>query len=396
MAQRFKTLGLVLSLFLFTTAHASTPVKEKEWTFLVFLNGHNNLDPYGEMNIKQMEQVGSTDQVNIVVQWASMKQNTKRYLIQKSNNPKEVMSPVVEDLGKKVDMGSAEELYQFLSWGMKNYPAKKYFVNVWNHGTGWHRRVVDDWERDISYDDISGNKISTEDLGSTLHRLAKEDGKLVELYGSDACQMAMVEVAAEMKDAVKYFVGSQDLEPGEGWPYHKFLARWVKNPLMGGAELGAILVEEFTLAYSGGGAYGEQKVTLSALDLSAYDQFVSSLRGLSSAIQNLTPAQVKTLRAKIHFTQAFESDDYRDLYDFVEKLPLMGVQLSQNQVLDFRAAFAEFVIAEDADEDYIGAHGLSFWLPSESKIYQKHADRYSGLRFSQDSGWGEALKFIFK
>jgi hypothetical protein len=52
-----------------TSALAGTPTKE--WTFLVFLNGHNNLDSYGTLDLLEMEKVGSTDRVNVVVQWAS-------------------------------------------------------------------------------------------------------------------------------------------------------------------------------------------------------------------------------------------------------------------------------------------------------------------------------------
>ena len=33
----------------------------KEWTALLFLNGHNNLDEFGEMNLNQIEEVGSSE-----------------------------------------------------------------------------------------------------------------------------------------------------------------------------------------------------------------------------------------------------------------------------------------------------------------------------------------------
>ena len=45
---------------------------EKEWTFLLYLNGNNNLDSFGKLNINQMEAAGSSDAVNLVVQWASL------------------------------------------------------------------------------------------------------------------------------------------------------------------------------------------------------------------------------------------------------------------------------------------------------------------------------------
>src|SRR4051794_5303634 len=74
----------------------------KEWTFLIFLNGNNNLDPFGKMNIKQMEKIGSTDQVNIVVQWASAarKSTAQRLYINKDpSGLSDVVSPVIQEMG---------------------------------------------------------------------------------------------------------------------------------------------------------------------------------------------------------------------------------------------------------------------------------------------------------
>ena len=72
----------------------------KEWTILVFLNGHNDLDSYGAMNVNAMERVGSSPGVNIVVQWASLDfSTTKRILVQKDNDEANVTSPMEHDPG---------------------------------------------------------------------------------------------------------------------------------------------------------------------------------------------------------------------------------------------------------------------------------------------------------
>ena len=67
---------IILFLALVGLAQASPvqlPVQpRKEWTFLIFLNGNNNLNRFGRDNLIDMEKVGSTDQLNIVVQWADI------------------------------------------------------------------------------------------------------------------------------------------------------------------------------------------------------------------------------------------------------------------------------------------------------------------------------------
>jgi hypothetical protein len=48
---------LVLSAF-FLAAPSQAAVKD--WTLLVFINGHSNLDPYGDSDINEMESAGRT------------------------------------------------------------------------------------------------------------------------------------------------------------------------------------------------------------------------------------------------------------------------------------------------------------------------------------------------
>lgn len=104
----------------------------KEWTVLVFLNGHNNLDYFGSKDINEMEQVGSTDQMNIVVQWASLANgNTKRLYVTQDADANKVSSVPVEEMSP-VDMGDYRNLVEFIRWGAKNFPPS---TTSWTSGT---------------------------------------------------------------------------------------------------------------------------------------------------------------------------------------------------------------------------------------------------------------------
>ena len=109
----------------------------------MYLNGNNSLDSFGPMNLNQMETVGSTAQLNMVVQWASMQNGTtKRLLVNKDNDKNKVTSKIIQDMGP-VDMGDYKNLVEFVKWGAANFPAKHYFISVWNHGNGWELRSFD-------------------------------------------------------------------------------------------------------------------------------------------------------------------------------------------------------------------------------------------------------------
>ncbi len=371
----------------------------KEWSYFIFLNGHNNLDSYGSKNIIDMEKVGSTDQVNIVVQWASMAASTtKRLYIKKSNNPKKVMSPTVNNPGL-VDMGDYHSLVDFVTWAAKNYPAKHYFVSVWDHGGGWHQAFINNngariKPYDISWDDRSGHFITTQQLGEAMTDISKILGQKVDVYGSDACLMAMAEVASEMNTSVNYFVGSEETEPGDGWPYQPFLAKWTANPTMSSADVSKLLSSEYVKAYSDGGVYSNSDVTMSAMDLTKLDAFNSSIKDLGQKLKGLIASKKAAVLKAADSSQSFEYADYKDFVDFTNNLESANLLRGDSAIANARSAAAALVIESDATDKYRNAHGLSIWLPSNSSDYSEYQAKYGSLNFNQVTGWGDVVKAL--
>lgn len=377
-------LGLILVCSSASTL-ASAPLRE--WNFLVFINGVNNLDDFGALNINQMEEVGSNEHINLLVQWGSLSRpSVDRLRIEADQDPQNVTSPILQSLGP-ADMGDWRQLVDFARWAQQNFPAKKTFLVVWNHGSGWHRPDSIGIQ-DISSDDRTGNKITTEQLGQALSEIAGLLGKKVDLYGSDACLMGMVEVAAEMADSVDYFLGSQDLEPGEGWPYSTFLRRWSQDWAQGPRDVARILAEEFFASYNGG-LYGQNSVTMSAWDLSKLPSFQQNLIALSRELKAqlfLSPAAV---RESAQTAKGFFEPDYRDLLDFLNLMEAQGLQFPSATSL--RSAHQELIYVNLQNQDN-STHGLSIWLPTDSFSYGNHHPRYRGLRWARDTGWTDFLE----
>jgi hypothetical protein len=380
-------------------ASAALPAAQKEWTFLLFLNGHNSLDYFGLMNMKQMEEVGSNEKVNIVVQWASYGHaDTQRILVLKSDDPDKVTSPVVDSL-PTVDMGDSKELEKFLEWGATNYPAKHYFVSVWNHGNGWHlmgTRAPSNTgitPMDISYDDRSGNVITTEQLGLAMKHFSQFLGRKVDIYGSDACLMAMAEVASEMIDSVDYFVGSEDVEPGEGWPYAPFMKKWTEMSGAAPVEVAKLLSKEYLAAYTAG-VYGIQEVTMSVMDLNFLPAFNRSVANLTAELVKMNSDEMKKAHEAASNTQEFTLGDYKDTGDFLDLISEQVTAKSQTEaIVGVRSAMEKLVVANDVSPSF-RAHGVAMWIPTMSYEYDQYAKRYSGLVFAKETGWGEFLKMM--
>lgn len=404
---------------------APVPGEVKEWTFLSFMNGKNSLDSYTELNLNQMETVGSTDQVNFLVQWASSnRRKVQRLYVTRDNNTQRVSSPVIQDLGGSLDMGDYRNLIDFIRWGVENYPAKKYMITVWDHGSGWHfnpqtgrwlkgRFPVDprmpklarpDALDDISNDDETGNVITTEQLGVALNEAARMIGHKVDFYASDACLMGMIEVAAEMADAVQIYAGSQELEPGEGWPYDAFFAKWVANPTMGPTELAKILAVEYTKSYSAIAKargyrhpFKADEVTFSAFDLQNLPAIGNAMMALGKAIVDATPAEKQKIIAAASRSQKFYYSDYMDAWDFIKHVETMsGLQsLFGSQTASVKQALSQFVIANQVTPKYSRAGGMSVWFPS-AYVYKQYAQRYFKLRWNQHTGWGAAMGELYR
>ena len=383
-----------LTLLSWNMAHAATPTKT--WTFLIYLNGNNNLDSFGKQNIRDMEKVGSNDQVNIVVQWASLSaKKTVRLLIQKTQGGKS--SPILQDLGK-VDMGSAKTLEDFIQWGVTNFPAEHYFVNVWNHGSGWHAlrstTRAPSAAFDISWDDNSHNSIKTEELGKVMAKAAAIMGHKVDVYGSDACLMAMGEVAAEMDDSVSYFAGSEETEPGAGWPYADLLSHWEATANSTPAQVVSILTDVYVKYYE---KNQRGEVTFSAFDLSKLSALHQAMASLSTNMQQLGPQdRARVIRAS-NDTQRFTYADYADLLDFVKHLSAANIKgLDADVLKNVQTAASEMIIANADTSQFASATGLSIWIPQYLQAYKQHSERYKGMKFNIATQWGAALESLLQ
>jgi hypothetical protein len=399
-----RKLALVLLSFFIMLTFAST-IYAAKWTFLVYLNAKNNLYRDGIANMLSMEKVGSNDEVNIVVEWGDYNaKKTVRMLIKKSNDPAHIISPVIQDLGI-IDMGNYKTLENFIAWGVQNYPADHYFVDVWDHGSGWHTSLSQSAQTDntnalsdISWDDLSRTHISTEQLATAINYAAGVMGHKVDIYGSDACLMGMAEIADQMGKAVSVYVGSQENEPSLGWPYENFLTHLEANANATAAQVATTLVNDYLAYYKNFTPKPSVpfEVTLSAYDLSKLTLFNYAVAGLANAVRNLPKNSVAPYFDALKKVQRFDTRDYVDLAHLVKKLvaaKVVGIDPRFATLIE--KAVDDLVIANGVTTKYVNAHGVSIWMPADTHVYNNFIARYRALRFQYDTNWGEALVSLF-
>src|SRR5271165_7046816 len=143
-----------------------------KWTFMVYLAGDNNLAGAGDADLAEMRAVGSTGDLNIVAQFDSaIAGGATRFLLKNGGVDEEVQS-----LGK-IDSGDPRTLSDFIAWAVKSYPAQRYALILWNHGSGWEPSEMDRIARSVGspgYRPGEATERSSSRLGRVLFRTTLE------------------------------------------------------------------------------------------------------------------------------------------------------------------------------------------------------------------------------
>ena len=329
----------------------------KDWAFFVYMNGDNNLESFAYDNLAQMEAVGSTANVDIVVLLDSSSQDQgharKLYVNQGSTT-------VIEDLGE-IDMGDYHTLASFGVWAVQAYPARHQALIGWDHGDGWRAgSTAPALFKGFSNDDHgsgAGISISNGDYAKALQAVVTARGDKLDLVGFDACLMGMWEVASATAPYALTFVGSEEVEPGAGWIYDQFLGPLVANPQATAAELGSWVADSY--ATSSGGS------TMAVDDLTA----IAALNGPMSDFANAllaNPSWYDKLEQARAASQQFYYSDNVDLIDFVQRVRNSSAAPAA-VVTAADALLAELgvvIVHNQHQSGYPGANGLAFYLPA--------------------------------
>ncbi|MCO4781343.1 MAG: hypothetical protein KC646_03410 [Candidatus Cloacimonetes bacterium] len=376
------SLGLAATSLIGTT-FAEAPQDVKEWTYLVFINADNNLDRFGVGDLNEMAEIGSTENVNIVVQLdRAYGKPAKRYFVQKGDTNE------VQDLGE-VDMGSVKTLTDFVEWGSTNYPAEKYATVIWNHGSGWNKKASNTVFKGISYDDESGNHITTAQLTGAAKDIRDILGKKLDILAFDACLMQMLEVSYAVKNDAKIMLASQETEPGEGWAYNDSLKELVNKKGLSAEEVSTIIVDTYDKSYDNG-SQGNSSTTQSWVDLSKTDALVDSLNTLAD---HLMDGHKDLLTSSVSKVQKFY---YRSNVDLIHLLELFDAELTGEASVACKAALK-------AANEFVGHHGThgakmknskgtAIYFPSRGYSF---SDKYLNLDFAKASKWDEMLKAFY-
>lgn len=347
-----------------------------EWTFMVFLNGDNDLNEFGLSDLEEMQSLTNASKVNVIVLFDELGTgDSVVYKITKGGKTKLSPGSAIFS-GSEADMGSADTLRKFGVWAIDNYPAQKFALVMWNHGGGWREgdRVRCGREplfKDFSNDETSQSVITLANGAYTkaIKAISTAAGKKLDLIGFDTCLMGMYEVAAVNAPYGDYLVASAESEPAYGWTYDVIMKKLGNKPGMDAVELGKIIVDSY-YDYSSGNA------TLALFDLSKTDNMTDKIDTFATNLQSAlsTSSHKSAIQTIRQSTQHYGYNEHVDLKHFATQIKNKSSLPSalKTAASDLLTQISSFMIYAKTqsntsywDYSHANASGLAIFFPEE-------------------------------
>ena len=390
--------------------HQSTPTEpavvkpllaqqeKKQITFLVYIAGDNNLNPFIDVDMKEMMKVGSNANMNVLAFI-----NTKLPGKAKSTTQYYVMPNKIVQQGNlaAMDSGSPQTVMKALEWAINNYPSDMFVLILWDHGSGAFNRLPQSvlW-RAACYDDTTGSYLTDAAMQQALAYGQKlRGGKKLDIVAFDACLMADVEVAYALAPYANYLVASQETIPGDGYGYDQMLMR----PSLGNMtvrQLANYMVASYETAYHG----VVDNYTLSALDLSKMSAVTYNIKTLAKLLSDAMKgsqgsALVQAISASRNENNCthFEAAGHLDIIHFYSNL-IVEIQKIVNtapatfnpiikMLKDGIKVFSQMIASRVHGDAYPLAHGLSIYFPGDVLD-----DSYPTTQWGQNTDWVALIK----
>ena len=255
-------------------------------------------------------------------------------------------------------MAGPETLADFIRWGAQTHPAKKYALVLWDHGGGAMTGLFIDelFDKDILY------------LYELREALA-EGGVKFETLIIDACLMANIETAWNVKDYASWLVASEEVVPGRGTAIGDWLQALYAYPECDGEWLGRCVCDMTGIKYANGESeMAKSLITWSVIDLSRIDRLLKACGSYFNLMGDALaryPSEARTYTKFIFEAEAYGDgqQNMRDLGAVIYNLGTMSeVNLRvRGELMDALADAVAYIVRGPGRSM---ARGLSFCYPA--------------------------------
>ncbi len=406
--------------------------QKKSWLLLVYMAADNDLESFATKNLTQMQNIGSTENIHIVVHLASIKKDIKTSTLYHVQHGSLITLQEHTSDQSNVDTGDPQTLVNFCTYALKHFPADHNALIFWNHGTGIldptiHNRTpylhlfslnkarhkqrlaksnihalpiatYNVAQKAICFDETSGNFLTESDLVEALSIICNTVlHKPFDLIGFDACLMSMIEIATTISPYATYLVASQEVELGWGWNY-EFILKPFKQASIQPKTFGIHIVNCYAKMYDFLDDYSLSLIdTKQAIALKNNTDRVAHISNMLLQQSNKATFKdlIKLSRNK-HFCTHFDEPSFIDLTHFYQNI----ITHQKNYTPDNQTSLAlwqelldtvtqgitlitqKVVLYNKTGKKAPYAHGISIYFPE----YAIHHSYFDSL-FGQSTAW---------
>lgn len=326
----------ILSLFIFISCDDSdhpTPKVLNNRTVILYIIGDNNLSKYAEINTQELLKGTTSEKLNngnlvLYIDDRDKKQSPR--IIQIKMQGEKAVTETVKTYDEQ-DSTNPEVMKMVLQDIREKFKSDSYGLVLWSHASAWLPKVTQDLIATRSFGNDEDNEMEIDVLKDAL------SGFHFDFILFDACYMASVEVAYELRNIADYIIASPMEVIAKGFPYEHIVGKLLKMP---NADLQGICKDfyDFYNVQTG----DSRTASVSLVDTKKLEKLAGVMRGIMKEYKSKLPT------VNLYEVQALEYYHHkRLLYDFDDYMKHLTNNFSgEKDYRLFRAVLREVVIYE--------------------------------------------------
>ncbi len=371
---------------------------------MVYMDGDNSLQDASYEDINEMENVGLSADVNIIVLHDVLNGPALVYKIGHDTDNQKITSTILSVpsiLTGEVNMGDPDVLAAFMDFSISEYPASHYMLILWDHGSGWsdygdanlntskfidhHNNKNEEIQKGICFDDTDDDALTQNELQSVL------DTRYVDILGFDACLMNYVEIAYDLRGRAGLLMASQETEPGDGYPYDDMFSYLINHPTEAPDVVGSAFVDLYVNSYDDGSQGSSSDVTMALVNVTAVAKLINPVNSLSQILIDSMNNAVDIVTNALEETESYADHTELDFIDFLNNLKYEASSFNNitDAVNNLLPLAENAVIHSRSLSEHPNTNGLGVYLPEYKSEYDHNYD--IAVDWSFDTLWDEFL-----
>lgn len=384
---KFTKKSLTILCILMMIALLNGAEKPVTWTILFYGHGDHNLSSSLADDLLKFEKVGSSASFRILGQLdfnasaeednveaglpAKLSKGVTRMLFTKSNDDENVTSKPLERL-PELNMDDPKVLKEFIDWGMKKYPADRYAVILWDHGSQWEGFGGDTQDGTTDGD----GALTPVQIRDAIQEAMKNNKvQKLDFLAFDTCLMGGIEVLDAFNGLCDFFFACPEIDYGSGWNYEEALGWLKRNPKASMLDFSKVEVETWQKLHMKENNTSDLVwAAHSAYDMNQYpkvrEAFIKFNRTLATKVEpgNLLLPKIRRKAVEYGISSSGEEDEvlhYIDLGGFAKGVinNKEAPEVLKTDAKELIASIEQLIVAKAIGEDKFGAMGLSIWYP---------------------------------